>query len=194
MHWGVDFGNTPTNNVIVASADGTVTYAGVMGGYGNVVMILHSIGGKTYETVYAHLASMCVKVGQIVKQGAKLGVKGTTGNSTGIHLHFEIHVGGRRNSLYTYAKDPMLYVTEVKPSVVITKPTLPQLPTPTKEVIRMLNPSSPTLKGAVKTFLRDAVKAGHITQKWADDFDKGQLSLDDAFAIKLTVEQRSKTK
>lgn len=60
-----------------------------------------------------------------------------------------------------------------------------------KESARMFKPSTRTLAGSVETFLREAVKDGHITQKWADDFDKGELSLDDAFALKLTVEQRS---
>lgn len=112
MHWGVDYGNNPSNNSIVASANGAVSYASVMGGYGNVVMIHHKIGGKTYETVYAHLAHISVKKGQSVKQGQLIGVKGTTGNSTGIHLHFEIHIGGRRNSLYTFAKNPLFYVSD----------------------------------------------------------------------------------
>lgn len=74
-------------------------------------------------------------------------------------------------------------------SVTTVKPTTKQ---PKKEEIRMLNPSSATLKGAVKTFLRNAVSDGHISQKWYDDFEAGKLSLDDAFAIKLTVEQLTK--
>jgi hypothetical protein len=111
MHWGVDFSNTPKNNTIVASADGKVSFAGVMGSYGNVVMIVHTLSGETYETVYAHLASYTVKVGQSVKQSEKIGIKGTTGGSTGIHLHYELHFG-RRNSSYTNAVDPLLYVSD----------------------------------------------------------------------------------
>lgn len=112
MHWGVDYGNTPSDNTIVASADGTVERASVFEGYGNTVIITHIINGVTYQTLYAHLSSMSVKVGDKVKQGQKIGVKGTTGNSTGIHLHFEVHVGGKRNSSYTYAKDPLKYVVD----------------------------------------------------------------------------------
>ncbi|QFF98808.1 hypothetical protein PB01_08160 [Psychrobacillus glaciei] len=108
----MDWGNTPSNNNIIASADGAVTYVGIMGGYGNIVMIVHTVAGVVYETVYAHLASIAVKVGQVVKQVEKIGVKGTTGNSTGVHLHFEIHIGGRRNSDYTFAKDPVRYVCD----------------------------------------------------------------------------------
>lgn len=74
-------------------------------------------------------------------------------------------------------------------SITAAKPVITQIK---KEATRMLNPSSSTLQGAVKTFLRDAVSNGHITQKWYDDYESGKLSLDDAFAIKLVVEQRSK--
>ncbi|WP_438315644.1 peptidoglycan DD-metalloendopeptidase family protein [Sporosarcina sp. FA9] len=105
MHWGVDYGNTPSNNVIVAAAAGKVTFSKYTNGYGNTVMIVHTIGGMTYETVYAHLQSINVTVGQTVKQGERIGVKGSTGNSTGIHLHFEIHTG-RWNNNFTNAVDP----------------------------------------------------------------------------------------
>lgn len=89
-HQGVDLasnGNVP----IYASADGVVSKAQVLGTYGNVVMIKHTIDGKPYETNYAHLNSYCVKVGQRVKQGQQIGIMGKTGRSYGIHLHFEIH-------------------------------------------------------------------------------------------------------
>lgn len=91
-HSGMDIaksGNVP----VLASAAGTVTRAGALGTYGNVVMILHSINGRTYETNYAHLHSINVKVGQKVAQGQKIARMGNTGSSTGQHLHFEIHVG-----------------------------------------------------------------------------------------------------
>jgi len=111
MHWGVDYGNTPTNNTIVAAAAGKVTFSKSTTGYGNTVMIVHSIGGKTFETVYAHLQSIAVIVGQTVKQGERIGVKGSTGNSTGIHLHFEVHIG-RWNNKFTNAVDPLCYVVD----------------------------------------------------------------------------------
>ncbi|MBO0589466.1 peptidoglycan DD-metalloendopeptidase family protein [Sporosarcina sp. E16_8] len=111
MHVGVDYGNSSFNNTIVAAAAGEVTFSTSTNGYGNTVMIVHSIGGKTIETVYAHLQSISVKVGQTVKQGERIGVKGTTGNSTGIHLHFEVHIG-RWNNKFTNAVDPLRYVVD----------------------------------------------------------------------------------
>ena len=57
------------------------------GAYGNRIVIKHNNG---YETLYAHLSSIDVKVGQTVPQGSKIGVMGSTGRSTGIHLHFEV--------------------------------------------------------------------------------------------------------
>ncbi|MBO0603403.1 peptidoglycan DD-metalloendopeptidase family protein [Sporosarcina sp. E16_3] len=111
MHVGVDYGNTSYNNTIIAAAAGEVTFSRSTNGYGNTVMIVHSLGGKTFETVYAHLQSIAVKVGQTVKQGERIGVKGTTGNSTGIHLHFEVHIG-RWNNKFTNAVDPLRYVVD----------------------------------------------------------------------------------
>ncbi|MFJ7936005.1 M23 family metallopeptidase [Sporosarcina sp. NPDC096371] len=110
-HQGVDLaqsGNVP----IYAAADGTVSRVGVLGTYGNVVMVLHTINGKTYETNYAHLHSYDVNVGQKVKQGRKIGRMGNTGSSTGQHLHFEIHVG-RWATGQPNAVDPMKYITTV---------------------------------------------------------------------------------
>lgn len=113
-HQGVDLaksGNIP----IYSSAAGTVTRVGVLGTYGNVVMIVHNIGGKTYETNYAHLHSFAVKVGQKVKQGQRIGRMGTTGRSTGQHLHFEIHIG-RWATGQPNAVNPMDYIT-IAPSL-----------------------------------------------------------------------------
>lgn len=105
-HWGVDFGGDGSTTII-AAASGTVMEARMMTGYGNAVFVLHTIGGKTSETVYAHLRSIRVKVGESVNQGQVIGVKGTTGDSTGVHLHFEIHLGGRWNNEHTYAVNPI---------------------------------------------------------------------------------------
>lgn len=124
MHWGVDYGNTPGSNSIHAAAAGKVSFAKWTNGYGNTVMIVHTIGGRTYETVYAHLAKIDVGVGQTVTQGQWIGVKGTTGNSTGIHLHFELHLG-RWNNRFTNATDPIPYLVdeEVKTSSVPVMPS-----------------------------------------------------------------------
>ena len=113
MHWGIDIakaGNVP----ILAAADGTVSRVqkdGTFGTYGNLIMIVHKIGGKTYETVYAHLRSYNVKVGQSVKAGQTIGMMGNTGGSTGQHLHFEVHTG-RWNNKYSNAKNPVHYMID----------------------------------------------------------------------------------
>ena len=88
-HRAVDIANH-SNPPIVAAQGGTVTSAGWnAGGYGNYVVINH---GNGYTTLYAHMLtnSMVVQAGQVVRQGQKLGTMGSTGRSTGTHLHFEI--------------------------------------------------------------------------------------------------------
>ncbi len=93
FHNGIDFG-APVGTPIVAAATGTVITASSGGPYGNHVMIAHQLNGKTYTTVYAHMSSLNARAGQRVSQGEQIGALGSTGNSTGPHLHFEIHVGG----------------------------------------------------------------------------------------------------
>ena len=109
MHHGIDIGNNGQSTPIVAVAAGTVTRSYFSDSYGNVVFIKHNIDGQTYETLYAHMTNRAVTVGQTVKKGQFLGNMGTTGRSTGIHLHFEIHKGSwtasKSNSL-----NPALYV------------------------------------------------------------------------------------
>jgi murein DD-endopeptidase MepM/ murein hydrolase activator NlpD len=88
-HKAVDVANS-SNPDIVAAQGGTVVTAGWnAGGYGNYVVIDH---GNGFKTLYAHMlnSSVVVKAGQVVKQGQKLGVMGSTGRSTGTHLHFEV--------------------------------------------------------------------------------------------------------
>jgi hypothetical protein len=77
---------------IVAIADGTVVFAEWGGGYGNLVIVEHDGGWSSY---YAHLSEFAVKAGEEVRQGQLLGGAGTTGYSTGPHLHFEIRYHGR---------------------------------------------------------------------------------------------------
>jgi murein DD-endopeptidase MepM/ murein hydrolase activator NlpD len=77
---------------IVAVADGMVIFAEWGGGYGNLVIVEHGDGWRTY---YAHFSEIVVEVGQEVRQGELLGGAGTTGYSTGPHLHFEIRYQGR---------------------------------------------------------------------------------------------------
>ncbi len=86
-HKGVDMA-APRMTPIYATADGEVTYANYNGGYGNFVKINHRNG---YKTAYAHLHKISVNKGQSVKRGDLIGYVGTTGRSTGNHLHYEIY-------------------------------------------------------------------------------------------------------
>ncbi|WP_214770056.1 M23 family metallopeptidase [Exiguobacterium sp. s133] len=97
FHNGVDFRGS-VGSSIVAAASGTVITAGSGGPYGNHVMISHFLNGKVYTTVYAHMNSLSVHAGQTVSQGQQIGTLGNTGNSTGAHLHFELHIGGYQYS------------------------------------------------------------------------------------------------
>lgn len=106
-HAGLDI-NASTGTAIVAADGGTVTLAGVNGGYGNCVMIDH---GNGYYTLYAHMSSIAVTKGMEVFQGATIGYVGSTGISTGPHCHFEIRENGATTdpaawfSGLTYAPD-----------------------------------------------------------------------------------------
>ena len=92
-HRGIDIANS-TGTPILAAGHGVVQRTGVIGTYGNVIMIKHSIDGKIYTTLYAHLSSIGVSSGQVVSKGQVIGKMGNTGRSSGPHLHFEFHVGG----------------------------------------------------------------------------------------------------
>ncbi|MBD7942999.1 peptidoglycan DD-metalloendopeptidase family protein [Psychrobacillus sp. Sa2BUA9] len=92
MHYGIDIANS-TGTPVVSAADGVVSYASPLSTYGNVIMVTHSIDGQTITSLYAHLSSIKVSVGQVVSKGQHIGAIGTTGNSTGPHLHFETHLG-----------------------------------------------------------------------------------------------------
>ena len=90
MHNGIDI-SAPVGTPVGASAAGTVVAAGDQGAYGLTVIIDH---GDGFATLYAHLSAISVSSGQRVARGSVLGAVGTTGNSTGPHLHFEIRYGG----------------------------------------------------------------------------------------------------
>ncbi|MDG5788974.1 M23 family metallopeptidase [Evansella sp. AB-P1] len=90
FHKGIDIAR-PNDYSILAADNGTVTFVGWINGYGNTIAINHNNG---YRTQYAHLASMNVQVGDVVSQGSKIGVMGSTGISTGIHLDFEVYYNG----------------------------------------------------------------------------------------------------
>lgn len=94
MHRGVDFG-ARSGTPIMAAGNGVVEVAGRKGGYGNYVRIRHS---GSYKTAYAHMKKFAkgVRKGSRVKQGQIIGYVGTTGRSTGPHLHYEVHQGGKQ--------------------------------------------------------------------------------------------------
>lgn len=94
MHKGIDIVG---NRTIMAADDGVVTFVGVKNGYGNVMIVDHKNG---YETLYGHLKGFSVKQGAVVEKGQAIAIMGNTGESTGTHLHFEIHKNGAlRNPL-----------------------------------------------------------------------------------------------
>lgn len=91
-HRGIDLVNA-TGTPIVAAAPGIVIKAAPATGYGNVVFVSHIVGGEVWTTVYAHLDAITVTSGQTVGAGQTVGTLGSTGWSTGPHLHFELHRG-----------------------------------------------------------------------------------------------------
>mgnify|MGYP000357580450 FL=1 len=90
-HTGLDIA-TSTGTPVLAAASGTVTFSGRKGSYGNLLVITHSNGVQTY---YGHCSKLIAKVGQKVSQGQVIAKVGSTGNSTGNHLHFEIQLNGQ---------------------------------------------------------------------------------------------------
>ena len=90
QHQGVDYG-APIGTRVRATADGQVAFAGSMGGYGNLVVLRHAGG---VETAYGHLSRIGVRQGEKIHQNDTVGAVGTTGASTGPHLHYEYRVGG----------------------------------------------------------------------------------------------------
>ena len=94
MHYGIDFARNDRNSPappIYASESGVVVAASYFNGYGNTVIVNHFDTGLT--TLYAHLSSIHVSPSQIVERGQQIGIMGTSGDSTGIHLHFEVFPG-----------------------------------------------------------------------------------------------------
>lgn len=94
FHGGLDFG-AAYGQPIYAAAPGVVTFAGEKGGYGNVVEVKHS---KRESTLYGHASKLMVSVGQKVTQGQVIALVGSTGFSTGPHLHFEVHINGQHTN------------------------------------------------------------------------------------------------
>lgn len=91
FHDGIDFG-APYGTKVVATGDGTVLFAGYQTGYGRMVIISHGYG---FTTCYAHNSALLVKKGDKVKRGQAIAKVGSTGRSTGPHVHYEVKVNGR---------------------------------------------------------------------------------------------------
>ena len=102
-HKGTDVGRVGYNSKIYAMKAGTVIVSAYSKSYGNYVVISHGSGNTT---LYAHMSSRKVKEGAVVKQGDVIGITGSTGNSTGPHLHFEITENGERINPLSHGKKP----------------------------------------------------------------------------------------
>ncbi len=99
-HNGTDMAG-PLGTNIVATGDGVVVFAGRQSGYGRLIKVRHKQG---FETYYAHLNRVYVKKGQKVSRGDKIGAMGNSGRSTGVHLHYEIRIGGNPVNAMKYIK------------------------------------------------------------------------------------------
>jgi murein DD-endopeptidase MepM/ murein hydrolase activator NlpD len=102
-HMGVDF-DANIGDPVNAAANGIVSFSGWKNGYGNTVVVDH---GDGYQTLYGHNQANLVRVGDVVRAGQQLAKVGSTGRSTGAHLHFEVHVNGR-------PVNPMAYLERIR--------------------------------------------------------------------------------
>ncbi|WP_183770230.1 peptidoglycan DD-metalloendopeptidase family protein [Phenylobacterium haematophilum] len=100
FHSGLDFAG-PTNTPIYSTAPGVVSFTGVRSGYGNTIEIDH---GRGFKTRYAHLQAIGVRPGDRVAVGTRIGGMGSTGRSTGPHLHYEVWVNGRAQNPSRFVK------------------------------------------------------------------------------------------
>ncbi len=103
QHSGIDIGNANYGSPVVAAADGVVSYAGWLGGYGYCVIINH---GDGFSTLYGHGQKVLTQLHKEVKQGELIMEVGSTGNSTGPHLHFEVRYNGTCVQPLNYVKAP----------------------------------------------------------------------------------------
>ena len=150
-HKGIDY-LCPLGTTILASEEGTVIFAGWdKTGYGNMVAIRHP---DLTLTMYAHLSEISVYVGQAVRRGEKIGESGTTGNSTGPHLHFEMRQPGGKPF------DPATLLQTVDDTT--GKPVIP---------------AKPQLKGPEDLTIQVQVTAPLGAKAWNEDFTKYDIFL-----------------
>lgn len=156
-HRGIDLA-APTGTPVYATADGTVVsakYGGWDASYGKMVAIYH--GGGTY-TNHAHLSKIKVRVGQKVKAGQVIGLVGSTGRSTGPHLHFEIHLGAKWNRI-----DPKPYLDKAGKQKKTTK----------KKTVTYTKGKTYTLKEAMNVRMTHSASAPKVgVNKWTKDAQK----------------------
>ena len=120
MHAGVDIPGA-TGTPIYATADGTVAHAERMGGYGNMVELDH---GKGIATRYGHMSRLLVEPGSRVTRGQLIGLMGSTGRSTGPHLHYEVRIDG-------HAVNPVPFLTTADYSVAVNDAAVRAIPVAT---------------------------------------------------------------
>jgi murein DD-endopeptidase MepM/ murein hydrolase activator NlpD len=111
MHTGIDLA-APKGTPIYSAGAGVVVFAGWKNGYGNVVELDHGFG---YHTLYGHSSKLLVKVGDTVGRGSVIALVGSTGNSTGCHLHYETIIDDQKINPEPFLLDASL--ASVKPSV-----------------------------------------------------------------------------
>lgn len=102
-HTGVDI-SAPSGTSVHATADGRVEFSGFANGYGRLVIVSH---GGGYETYYAHLSATNVTEGQEIRRGEIVGAVGSTGRSTGPHLHYEVRIGSNPVNPYRFLQKPL---------------------------------------------------------------------------------------
>ena len=126
FHAGIDIG-APTGTPVVATASGTVISAGWNGGYGKAIVIQHN---DVKQTLYGHLSEVSVQPGQVITQGMVIGLVGSTGNSTGPHLHFESRMPKTDTENAWVAVDPIeeiqYAVDNLRRSMPFARKDLPQ--------------------------------------------------------------------
>jgi Peptidase family M23 len=123
FHSGLDIG-APSGTPVVATATGTVISAGWNGGYGKAIIIQHN---DVQQTLYGHLSEISVQPGQVIEQGTVIGLVGSTGNSTGPHLHFETRMpNGNTWVAIDPSEDIQYAVDSLRKSMPFARKDIPQ--------------------------------------------------------------------